>query len=399
MQEAVQLGRLALGARERSAAQLMDDVRRTTGLDDYGSEPIEAPLARLLDAYRRDRRLNGLGRLATHWDNLRLLTNRLILRDREKADPTILERPVEAPIVIMGLPRSGTTFLHRLLSLDPESQALRCWQAVYPYPDHPVAGKGAGPARVQSEFSLFHRIAPEMKKVHPFDALAPQECVDFTAHSFRSLRFHATYDVPSYRDWLREAGDEDAYRLHRRFLQHLQGAVGRRWVLKSPDHVFSLPALRAVYPDARIVFSHRDPLKVLPSLAYLTEVWRRPFVRRIDRPALARQVAEDWADGTRRMIGADRGGLWRRSQLFHVHYKALTADPVGTVERLYAHFGLVLSSKFRAALSDLVRRQPDGGYARKVYRLQDFGLTAGEQREAYRPYTSHFGVEEEVKVA
>jgi hypothetical protein len=396
IEEARQVCRVAWRGRESSAARLMDEARRATGLDDFGPEAPEAELQRLLDAYRAEDRLNLLGRMAVRWDNLRLLTNRLILRERETADPAIRRRPIQAPIFILGLPRSGTTFLHKLLAQDPDSLVLRSWQAVYPYPDHRAAGRRAGPDRVQSDFTLFQRIAPELKKVHPQDARAPQECGEITAHSFLSLRFDATYDVPSYRRWLKQAGQHRAFRMHRRFLQHLQGDNGGRWVLKAPDHVFAMDELRAAYPDARIVISHRDPLKVLPSLANLTEVLRRPFVRRVDRLELGREVAADWADGARRLCQADREGLWPKDQVFHVHFRGLTADPVGAVRRLYGHFGLQVRPRFEARLNEFVARHPNGGYGRNCYRLEDYGLSAAAQREAFRDYLCRFDVDQEV---
>jgi hypothetical protein len=398
LQEACHLSQLAFGVREQSAVKLMDEARRATGLRDFGPEPIERALDHLLSAYRADGRLNLFGRLAARWDNLRLLTNRLILRDRELADPTILRRPVEKPVFIMGLPRSGTSFLHQLLAQDPENEVVRCWQAVYPYPDHPAAGRNAGPDRVQSAFRLFHWIAPELKIIHPLDARAPQECGDITAHSFRSLRFDATYDAPSYRRWIRHTDGREAYRFHRRFLQHLQRDRPRRWVLKWPDHVFAMDALRAVYPDARIVFSHRDPVKVLPSIARLTEVLRRPFVRSIDRLAIGRLVASELTDGGRRMMAAEAARLWPADQVAHVHFKALTADPVATVVRLYDQLGLPFTPDFQAALDRFVRSKPNGGYGNNPGRFEDYGLIPGEQREAFRDYMTCFDVEEEVAV-
>jgi Sulfotransferase family len=197
--------------------------------------------------------------VSTHWDNLRLLTNLLILRDRELADPTILERPVSQPIFVLGMPRSGSSFLHLLLAEDDASFAPRCWQAIYPYPDHPASGRRAGPRKVQHQIDFFHRLAPDLHNVHPFDALTPQECTEFTAHAFRSLRFETIYHVPSYKRWLQQAGHVQGYRTHRRFLQHLLGPRTMRWVLKCPDHVFAMEALREVYPDARVIFTHRDP--------------------------------------------------------------------------------------------------------------------------------------------
>ncbi len=383
----------------RSAADMMGLARRKTGLEDFGPEPIEEALDQLLYAYHAEADLNLFGRISTHWDTLRLLKNLLILRDQEVADSAILERPVVRPIFVMGLPRSGTSFLHALLAEDPQSTVVRCWQAIHPYPDHPAAPAGAGPDSVQRQFSLFQWLTPELKNLHPFGARTPQECTELTAHSFQSLRFDTTYEVPSYRRWLARTGHHQGYRAHKRFLQHLQPAGGARWVLKSPDHVFAMEALRAVYPDALIVFAHRDPLKVLPSVARLTQVLRRPFARKVDPIAVGAQIARDWGWGAGRMIAAHEESLWPVSQVFHVHYKELTSDPAGTVRRLYAHFGLELTPAFAKRLEGYVAANPDGGYGRNVYRFEDFGLDPARERDRYRDYMRCFDVEEEYAAA
>lgn len=381
------------------AARLMNLARRKTGLHDFGPQPIEEALEHLLHAYREEADLNLFGRVSTRWDTLRLLKNLLILRDREQQDPSILARPVVAPIFVMGLPRSGTSFLHALLAEDDESEVLRCWQAIHPYPDHPAAGHGAGPDSVQRQFQLFNWMAPELRNLHPFEARTPQECTELTAHSFQSLRFDTTYEIPSYRRWLSRSGHLEGYRVHKRFLQHLQGERPARWALKAPDHVFAMESLRATYPDARIVFAHRDPLKVLPSVARLTQVLRRPFSRRVDPVAVGRQITQDWAGGARRIMEAHVGGLWPASQVFHVHYKAVTRDPLGTVSRLYDHFGMELTPRFRERLLGYVDAKPDGGYGRNVYRFEDFGLDPGRERDRYRDYMRCFDVEEEFAAA
>jgi hypothetical protein len=392
------ISRLALTGPRLSAAELQASARARTGLHDFGPEPIDDALDQLQTAVYEEADLNLFGRISTHWDNLRLLTNLLILRDRELADPAILERPVTQPIFVLGMPRSGSSFLHSLLAEDDASFTPLCWQAIYPYPDHPAAGRRAGPRKVQRQFDFFHRLAPDLHNVHPFTALTPQECTEFTAHSFRSLRFETIYHVPSYKRWVQQAGHVQGYRTHRRFLQHLQGPGTKRCVLKSPDHVFAMEALREVYPDARVIFTHRDPLKVLPSVARLTEVLRKPFSRCIDKQAIGEQISSDWANGAQQIVAADAHALWPEKHVFHVHYKALTAAPLDTIGQIYDHFGLEFTELFRERLQQQIDRKPTGGYGKNVYRFADFGLRPGEERERYRHYMAHFGVAEEVAV-
>ncbi|CAB3760303.1 sulfotransferase family protein [Paraburkholderia solisilvae] len=392
------IARLASSHAPLSAAELLSSARAKTRLHDFGPEPIEDALAQLQRAVHEEADLNLFGRVSTHWDILRLLTNLLILRDRELADPAILQRPVTQPIFVLGMPRSGSSFLHSLLAEDETSFAPRCWQAIYPYPDHPAAGRHAGPRKVQRQFDFFHRLAPELRDVHPFNALTPQECTEFTAHSFRSLRFETIYHVPSYKRWVKQAGHAQGHRTHRRFLQHLQDTRATRCVLKSPDHVFAMDALREVYPDARVIFTHRDPLKVLPSVARLTEVLRRPFAKHIDKDVIGAQISADWAYGAQQIVAADTDGLWPGQHVFHVHYKTLTAAPLDTIRQIYDHFELEFTPAFRARLQEQIDRKPTGGYGKNVYPFADFGLRPEEERERYRGYMAHFGIAEEVVI-
>ena len=300
---------------------------------------------------------------------------------------------------ITGLPRSGTTFLHRMLMQDPANRAPLVWETIHPYP--PQHGKDRRRETVARQLRAFERLAPEFRALHPLQADSPQECSEITAHVFRSLRFDTTYNVPSYRAWLDTdiVGHLPAYRFHRRFLQHLQHqdptwSADRRWVLKCPDHLFALEALRAVYPDARLVFVHRDPVKVLLSVAKLTEVLRRPFTRHQDPLAIGRQESDRWLDGTRRMMqtGDDPTGS---GAICHVHYLDLVSDPVSTVEQVYQHFGMELTPAAAEAMGRFVAARPNGGYGRHDYHFEDHGLDPEAERAKFRPYMLHFGIEPE----
>lgn len=388
---------LGLLRRPLDDGALLGLARRRSGLDDFGDLSFTEPLRQLLAACTGEASLGLVGRMATRWDVLRFLTNLLALRAAEQRDPAIGEAAIERPIVITGLPRSGTTFLHRLLLADPHNRAPRVWQTIYPYPlSEPRRGADTDrPARVARQLRAFERLAPEFRALHPLDAHSPQECSEITGHVFRSLRFDTTYHVPSYRAWLDAAGHLPAYRFHRRFLQHLQHqAPGGQWVLKCPDHLFALDALAAVYPDARLVFVHRDPVKVLASVVKLTEVLRRPFTRRIDRHAIGAQESARWHDGAQRMMRAGRDARLAQP-IHHVHYRALVADPLGTVAALYRHFGLVLEPDAGAEIAQYAGREPNGGYGPRSYSFAEYGLDAATEREKFRGYMSHFGVDPE----
>src|SRR6516165_7141338 len=379
------------------ADQLIARARRRTRLVDFGSTAFQEPLQNLLRACREEAELSLFGRFATHWDAVRFLSNLLRLRDEERRAPKILEHRIERPIFIAGLPRSGTTFLHSLLAQDHTNLVPRVWQLIHPYPlDGLGPGPDVRPRRVARQLRMFGMLAPEFRRMHPIDASSPQECSEITAHVFASLRFDTTYHVPSYRRWLDETGHLHAYRFHKRFLQHLQhqAVVSGHWVLKCPDHIFALGALRAVYPDAGLVFVHRDPLAVLLSVAKLTEVLRRPFTRRVDRREIGRQDSDRWLAATELMIeAADQERF--EEPILHIHYLDLVRDPLGTVATLYRHFGRVLDASAGARISRLVEEKPNGGYGARRSQLEEYGLDPVAERERYARYMERFGIRPE----
>lgn len=376
------------------AEDLIERTRRRTGFKEFGDTPFREGLQVLLRACADEAQLSLFGRFGTRWDIARFLANLLRLRHEERRIPAILDQPIERPIFITGLPRSGTTFLHQLLAADDVNLVPRIWQLVHPYPE---LGRRERPdrrqARVARQLRMFGVLAPEFRRMHPVGANSPQECSEITAHVFASLRFDTTYSVPSYRRWLDAAGHLDAYRFHRRFLQHLQYQAGgiRRWVLKCPDHVFALDAIRTVYPDARVVFVHRDPLRVLASAARLTEVLRRPFTRRIDRAALGRQELERWSAGATLMVGA-AGQESFAEPIFHVRYPDLVSDPLSAVAALYRHFGLTLDPGAAARIGRLVEANPNGGYGDNRYHFDTYRIDPDAVRRSFASYMARFGV-------
>lgn len=378
-----------------SVRALVATARRRTGLSEFGEVAFAGPLHRLLEACSTESSLSLVGRMATKWDVVRFLSNLLRLHAEELRQPDILAEPIERPIVITGLPRSGTTFLHRLMLTDPANRAPRVWETIYPYPG---AGADRRQVRVAAQLRAFEHLAPDFRSLHPLDANSPQECSEITAHVFRSLRFDTNYQIPTYRAWL-DADVErhlPAYRFHKRFLQHLQsqdratGAAGR-WVLKCPEHLFALRAIRTVYPDARLVFVHRDPVRVLLSQTRLTEVLRKPFTRRLDRDRIGQDESARWLAGARRMVEVgDDAGL--PDPVCHVHHMDLIADPVATVDAVYRHFGEALPVSAAAGIEHYVAAHPHGGYGRHDYRVSDHGLDPRQERARFRPYMLRFGI-------
>jgi len=358
---------------------------------DFTDRSFVRGLEHLVEACNEEADLSAFGARALKVDVLRSLRNLLEFDAMEAVCPAVLSRPIQAPVIITGMPRSGTTFLHRLILQDPSTAAPRLFQLVYPY-----ASRGLGTALqklwVSLQLALFRMIAPELHALHPIAVDAPEECTDITAQVFQSLRFDAMYRVPSYNAWLQRSGFLDAYRFHRRFLQHLDAQMpGRRWVLKSPDHLFALDDVRKVYPDARLVFVHRDPVRVLASVAKLTETLRRPFARRVDRFEIGREVAASWVDGSERMSKVYSSG----EQVLHLHYRQIVSAPLDSVRAVYRHCNLELTPEAEARMRAWLRGRANAGRPSRNYNLAEFGLDPHVLRELFARYTDTFGVDRE----
>jgi hypothetical protein len=366
----------------------------------FGPAQFMEGLRILLAALDDEADLSVVGRIAARWDAVRCLRNLIQMRDAEDRSPAIATIPIQRPLIITGLPRSGTTFLHRLLDCDPRTLSPACWQTMAPYP--PERGRDRRIETTDRQLRSFARMAPGFRDVHPLSATMPQECTEITAQIFQSLRYDTTFRVPRYLDWLDAHGHDLAYRFHKRFLQHLQhqtvdDAAAVQWVLKCPDHVFALDAIHAVYPDARIVFVHRDPLKVLPSVARLTEILRKPFARTQNAAEIGAQVTSRWRLGVEAMARAaddDAAGA-----IFHIQYRTLTDDPLATVTALYDHFQMPLNDAARAAMQTELSRTTKGGYGDNVYRFSDHGLDANRERAHFAEYMHRFDVAEEVALS
>lgn len=379
---------LRVGTQPLDAAELIEKAEKREGRR-FKSRDFEPALRMLIQACEEEAELSVFGRFSTKWDILRLLGNILCFDAAEEADAEIARTEVTAPIFITGLPRSGTTFLHMLLAHDPAIQVPLSFQTIQPYPDARDRARDKRVQRVERQFKAFRRIAPDLGNLHPLAATTPQECTEITAHVFQSLRFDNTYFIPSYLKWLEKNGHGQAFAFHKRFLQHLQVQRGGcNWVLKCPDHVFTLDAITDNYPDARFVFVHRDPTEVLPSVAKLTEVLRAPFTRRLDKFQVGAEVAQRWEEGAQKIIAASTA--LPSDRVLHLHYRQLTADPIGTLEGLYRYFDMEFTDGARDRVSGFLERRPRGGYGVNRYDPAEFGYELSRLRQRFETYIRTF---------
>ena len=392
------LRRVGLPLVDLDAAGLFDRARRLTGLSDFGDPFFREPLRVLLDAFETEAELTMLGRVIARADVVRLLQNRLRMTDVLNQHPEIAAGEIRQPIFVVGMPRTGTTILHELLAQDPDNRVPMTWEVMHPWPPPDSDTYETDPRirLVEKHFSGVDRLIPGFKRMHPMGATLPQECVALTSHDFASMVFSTTHTVPSYQAWLDHADLRWVYAAHQRQLQYLQWRCpAQRWALKSPGHLWALDALLAIYPDARIVQTHRDPLKVIASLANLIALLRSMSSDHIDRAAIGAEWTARLADGMQRSMDVRDQLPAETAPVFDMHFSEFIRDEIGMVRRIYSHFGLDLTLEAEERMRRFLTENPRDKHGAHRYRLEDAGLDAAVERERYRPYQERFGIESE----
>lgn len=377
-------------------ARLIATACAETGHDDFGDAAPgwEAGLERVVDGLLNEARLSAIGVEIAYLDLMRALKNRLDVIDWRNRNPQIATEPVEAPIFIVGQPRTGTTILYDLLAQDPALRAPLTWEvdAPCPVPQPQTYHDDPRIALTQASLEMAEQIIPGFLKYHPMGALVGQECVRITASSFVSMIFSVQYRLPTYYRWLLyDADHAAAYRFHRIFLQHLQSGVPGQWLLKSPAHLWQLDALLAEYPDALIVQTHRDPLNVISSIAALTHHLRRMGSDESDIGECAAQSYEEIVVGLEREMALRDSGKIAADRIIDVHYADFIADPWTTIDGIYRKLGRELRPQAKQRMRDFLAAHPgDGGRGR--YTWSDTGLNADEVRDRVRSYQQRYAV-------
>lgn len=367
-------------------------AERRTGLRNPGDWAIDEALDRLLAAYRSEARLTAIGRITARELVVSLLENLFYMQRELESKPALADLPIAAPTFIVGLPRTGTTLLHNLISQDPENRVPLTWEVMYParFPNTPE-GRERARRLTDSRLGWADRLAPRFRKIHPIAPDLPQECIAITAQVFMSIQFHTTHDVGSYEDWFEQDSQALAYTFHRRLLQHLQARQGpERWVLKAPGHLFSLAPLLAEYPDARIVQTHRDPLRVMASMASHATVLRRAFSDHADPAQIASDWSRRWGEALANFLAVrDRSPA---KQFLDVAYEDIEARPLEAVRRVYDFLGWQLSSAAEKAMQAFLDANPKNKHGVHRYSLAEYGLSPEEELGRYAEYCRRFNI-------
>jgi sulfotransferase family protein len=377
---------------------LMQEAVAATGLSDFGDDRFRERLDFLCTALRTEAGLSGAGVVTTHAQLVQLLKNRLLIEDLLRRHPEIHDVRVEAPIIICGLPRTGTTHLHNLMAADPALRSLPYWESLEPVlPEHEQPGPGEPDprlARTEAALDFINTAMPYFRRMHEMTVEHVHEEIQLLAIDFSTMLFETTSTMPSWRDYYLTHDQTPHYEYMRTVLQTLQWLRGgERWVLKSPQHLEQFPVLAKTFPDATFVVTHRDPVSVTTSVATMIA-----YTARLSHdPVDPHWIGGYWADRIERMLRAcvDDRDVLPPDQSIDVHFDEFMADDVAMVERIYDLAGQPVTDRAHAAMQAFMGDHPRGKFGGIVYDLADFGLDPAERREALRFYVDRFGVTEE----
>jgi hypothetical protein len=373
--------------------ELIDEAIAAAGVDDFGGDEFRAGLDVLADAASGEAKLNDIGAIAVRAQIVGALANRLRIVDYAKQHPEVANEQIDAPLIVVGMFRAGTTLLSQLLDQDPSNRALLSWEVADSVPPPTPANFRSGPRvdAVRAGQEMLSQINPAIDTVHHEQADQATECLAVLGQDFKSLIWEAVTVVPSYGAWLDGIDYLSAYQHHRRVLQVLQsGGVRGRWTLKSPQHAIALEALTTVYPDARLVLLHRDPVMLCGSVCSLIRTLSATFTDADHRTA----IGQRWVDVLTQCV--DRVAAFRDAHPDHpiidVHYTDLIADPLATVASIYEAAGWSLDDQAAAAMSRHLSDNPKGKYGAHRYDLAEFGIDEAAIRERFAEYVARYAV-------
>jgi hypothetical protein len=369
------------------AGQLEDEAREQTGLDDFGDGTHREGLERLVRSLNEEADLTETGEVMLRMRLTALLSSRLQIEQTYEAYPSIEAEQIEGPVFVIGLPRTGTTALSQLVAADPQFRSLRLWESSSPCPPPESATEHSDPriADTEAGLAMMNQMFPLMQSMHHEEATTPTECQDLLGMSFRTVHFDGFGRVPSYLAWVTNCDMRATYEYHRRALRLLQWhCPPRLWHLKTPVHMFALDALVASYPDAKFLWSHRNPAKVLGSVCSLIHYVRSWASDRDDAKELGVEQLERWwtavsrAMDFRRRVGDDR--------FADISFADLQGDAVGALTAAYEQIGIGCTNASRDALAGWATSHEPGAHGQHSYDLSDFGLAADQVLERFAPY-------------
>lgn len=375
--------------------EVIEAASNETGLTGIGDPAALEGLEKLLQSYAEEARFTEQGSQMAHADLVTYMGVRMKIENWLKHHPELLERPIEKPLFVFGLPRTGTTLVINLLASDPARRSFLRWEAYDAIPPARPEELHAGPRfeAMEQKSQMALQYMPHIAAIHFEHADSPTECQFLMTPSFCAQVYEAQADIPSYRHWfLHEADYMPAFRFHKRTLQALQHHAGGNWTLKNPWHPLFLDALYETYPDAQLVMTHRDPAEVVGSCCSLIKFVRQIYSDDVDLEGIGKsfidtfQLMIDRSDAFREKHGPD--------SIHDVQYADTVSDPLGTVRGIYDHFGETLSPEADAAMRAYMTDNPKGKHGKHSYSLEEYGLTKQSVRDRFSDYIERYNIPE-----
>ncbi|MCP4908222.1 MAG: sulfotransferase [bacterium] len=372
------------------------DAIQEAGSSDFGGDSYREPLERFIESLESEANLSTFGRIAIRKMVTSQLTTRIRLQDWTKAHPQAAREEIRRPWVILGLPRTGTSILSILLGLDPMVRPLRQWEGRTVVPPSTLATRYDDPRIAASNARMdgLHQLNPAILAMHPMGAMLAEECIPFMMMDLRCLGMETQAHVPSYGAWLQACDMTPAYVQHKKALQALQiGQPTEAWSLKTPNHLWCLETLLEFYPDARLIWTHRDPGPVTTSVSSLNSTMQSSFTREIDPIA----VGADWIGKLRHAVrcGMEYDAQAEEGWCVHVHYAEMMRDPLATMRKIYAHFGEAPSGLHERRIEAWLAEKPQTEFGRHAYDPKDFGWTYDSLAVDWRDYVERFEIARE----
>ncbi len=378
------------GLTKLDSSKLLAEARRETGLTEFDGPAVEEPLERLTRALRTEAKLNAQGLHTWHARLLNTLITRLRAREWFHSNPDILAEELPPPVVILGLARTGTTLLHRLLATDSRFYAAAWWECRFPVPAQDDLSGEARIVAAKAEVAAMLAAMSDLAAIHPWDALEADEDIMLIDQTFLSTTAESLSCIPSYRDWVHAQDLRPAYRYLQQLLRFLQwqkkrrGQTAERWVLKTPMHLGYVDVIAELMPEATFVQTHRDPIITIPSFAsFVHSLWAASSDHADPRDA-ARQWCETMETHLNRCL-AMRERL-PPERFIDVDFRDTVSDPVGVVERIYQRIGLPITEGTRAGITRYTSTHPREGRPKHEYTLREFGLTRSEIERRFKRY-------------
>lgn len=365
----------------RDHEELLREARAQTGLRDFGDESFLEGLEILVRSLRDEARLNALGERTLHQRIVGHLKQRLQVEDWYRRHPEIEDVQIKAPLIGLGLPRTGSTALSCLLAEDPNARSLRRWEAAEPCPP-PSTVKGPDP-RIERDMQR----QAGTKSHTPTSATGPTECQDLMSLDFKAQMFAALAQIPSYSEWLLNADLTSTYVYERRVLKVLQWQVpDKPWRLKAPTHVLYLEHLDRAFPDARFVMTHRDPTEVMVSVAGVYADIIANFTDHVDAHYIGKLNVEQWSIGMNRALAFRGSG--HDARFYDIDFRAMQRDPIGEVRGLYAWLGEPVSDEFAAGMARWWKNNSETREGSVHADASTYGLDLDRVRPLFAEYTA-----------